>query len=180
MLWQSSFILVSTACEGHDHGVIVVLFDHCNSPCSHQTLTFFFSHVSFEEKYDPVPVLDWMRENPMIPVGACVAYGVLIMAGQYAMQNRESWNWRRIMAFWNLSLSVFSWIGMARTLPQLLHNLYYMSVRDNLCMDRKSDTSVFFSLRGFGSGRTRQFAFRTTFASLSLILPFSLSLLSLQ
>ena len=41
------------------------------------------------------------------------------------------------MAFWNLGLSVFSWIGMARTLPQLLHNLYYMSLRDNLCMDRK-------------------------------------------
>lgn len=91
---------------------------------------------SFEKKYDPIPVLDWMRENPMIPVGACVMYGVLIMVGQYVMQKRESWNLRRIMAFWNLGLSVFSWIGMARTLPQLLHNLYYMSPRDNLCMDR--------------------------------------------
>jgi elongation of very long chain fatty acids protein 6 len=67
-----------------------------------------------------------------------MAYGLLIMTGQYTMQNRESWNWRRVMAFWNLGLSVFSWIGMARTLPQLLHNLYYMSVRDNLCTDRKS------------------------------------------
>jgi hypothetical protein len=26
---------------------------------------------------------------------------------------------------------------MARTLPHLLHNLYYMSLRDNLCIDRK-------------------------------------------
>ena len=92
---------------------------------------------SFEKNYDPIPVLDWMRNNPMVPVAAVVLYGVLIMAGQYVMQNRPSWNWRRLMAFWNLGLSVFSWIGMARTLPQLAHNLYYMSLRDNLCTDRK-------------------------------------------
>lgn len=73
----------------------------------------------------------------MVPVAACVLYGVFICVGQYAMRNRASWNWRRTMAFWNLGLSVFSWIGMARTLPHLLHNLYYMSPRDNLCMDRK-------------------------------------------
>lgn len=71
----------------------------------------------------------------MIPVAAVVAYGFLITVGQYAMRNREPWNWRRVMAFWNLSLSVFSWIGICRTLPQLLHNLYYRSVRDNLCLD---------------------------------------------
>jgi hypothetical protein len=73
----------------------------------------------------------------MIPVAACVAYAVLIFMGRYAMENKTPWDWRRTMAFWNLGLSVFSWIGMSRTLPQLLHNLYYMSVRDNLCMDRK-------------------------------------------
>ena len=78
-----------------------------------------------------------MRDNPLIPVAACVLYGALIMTGQYVMQNRPSWNWRRLMAFWNLGLSAFSWIGMARTLPQLAHNLYYMSLRDNLCTDRK-------------------------------------------
>jgi hypothetical protein len=73
----------------------------------------------------------------MVPVGAVVLYGILILVGQYVMQSKQSWNWRRTMAFWNLGLSVFSWIGMSRTAPQLLHNLYYMSVRDNLCLDRK-------------------------------------------
>jgi elongation of very long chain fatty acids protein 6 len=90
-----------------------------------------------------------MRAHPMLPVGACVLYGVLICMGQYAMRNCQSWNWRRTMAFWNLGLSVFSWIGMARTLPQLLHNLYYMSVRDNLCMDRKYCRPIV--LKGKGS-----------------------------
>ena len=39
------------------------------------------------------------------------------------------------MAAWNLGLSLFSWMGMFRTLPQLLHNLTTMSIRDNLCLD---------------------------------------------
>jgi len=115
----------------------------CDYP---QLQPFYFE---FEKKYDPIPVLDWMRYHSMAPVYAVVLYGVLIATGQYAMRNREAWNWRRFMALWNLTLSVFSWIGMFRTLPQLLHNLYYMSVRDNLCMDRKFPSLHLYQRRYF-------------------------------
>lgn len=81
----------------------------------------------------------------MVPVFVCVAYVALIFGGQHIMAKREPWNWRRAMAMWNLSLSVFSWIGMARTAPQLAHNLYNMSVRDNLCLDPRAT---------YGSGST--------------------------
>jgi hypothetical protein len=74
----------------------------------------------------------------MVPVAAVVAYGVLILLGQRAMQNKPAWNWRRAMAVWNLSLSLFSWVGMFRTLPHLMHNLYYMSLRENFCLDPRS------------------------------------------
>jgi hypothetical protein len=90
---------------------------------------------SFEKKYDPIPVLNWMKEHPVIPVAAVVAYGFLIIWGQHVMKSRSAWNWRKVMAMWNLSLSVFSWIGMFRTLPQLMHNLYHTSIRDNFCED---------------------------------------------
>lgn len=86
-----------------------------------------------------------MRDHPMVPVFACVAYGVLIVLGQHVMSKRPAWDWRRAMAFWNLSLSVFSGIGMLRTAPQLAHNLYTMSIRDNLCLDPRST---------YGSGST--------------------------
>lgn len=82
-------------------------------------------------------MLEWMRDHPIVPIAAVSAYAILIFGGQHLMRNKEPWNLRRLMAFWNLSLSVFSWIGMFRTLPQLLHNLYYTSLRDNLCLDRK-------------------------------------------
>lgn len=93
---------------------------------------------SFEKKYDPIPVLRWMAEHPMIPVAAVAIYGFLIVWGQHVMKRRPAWNWRKAMAIWNLSLSVFSWIGMFRTAPQLASNLYHMSVRDILCEDPSS------------------------------------------
>jgi hypothetical protein len=71
----------------------------------------------------------------MVPVAAVVLYGVFIVWGQRVMKDRPALRWRNAMALWNLSLSLFSWVGMFRTLPQLIHNLATMSVRDNLCLD---------------------------------------------
>jgi elongation of very long chain fatty acids protein 6 len=90
---------------------------------------------SIEKKYDPVPVLHWMQSNPFVPILACVIYGLLIVLGQYYFASRPRWNWRGTMAAWNLSLAVFSFVGMARTFPQLLHNLSTMPLRHNLCAD---------------------------------------------
>ena len=108
------------------------------SSISNQCLLITLNLHSFEKFYDPIPVLDWMRDHSLVPLFAVSAYCVLIFGGQYLMRDRQAWNWRRTMALWNLSLSLFSWIGMFRTLPQLLHNLYYMSVRDNLCLDPRA------------------------------------------
>lgn len=111
--------------------------------CEYPQLEPFY--FEFEKNYDPIAVLNWMRDHPLIPVFTCVAYGALILLGQHAMASREAWKWRRAMAIWNFSLSAFSWIGMFRTLPQLVHNLYYMSVRDNFCVDPRMT---------YGSGST--------------------------
>lgn len=81
----------------------------------------------------------------MIPIIAVVLYGVFIILGREYFKNRQPWNWRTSMAFWNLGLSVFSCIGMMRTLPQLLHNLSTMTLRDNLCADPRAT---------YGSGST--------------------------
>ena len=91
--------------------------------------------LSFETYYDPMPVVNWMQHHPMVPIAACVAYGILIGLGQRYFSSRERWNWRKTMAAWNLGLSIFSSIGLARTAPQLAHNLWTYSARDNLCLD---------------------------------------------
>lgn len=88
-----------------------------------------------EKFYDPVPVLEWMRAHSWVPIAACVLYGALILAGQSYFATRPRLNWRFTMAAWNLFLATFSFIGMIRVAPQLLHNLTTMSIRDNLCSE---------------------------------------------
>mmetsp|Transcript_18350 Transcript_18350/g.27734 ORF Transcript_18350/g.27734 Transcript_18350/m.27734 type:complete len:246 (+) Transcript_18350:103-840(+) len=102
-------------------------------------------YSNFEKNYDPVGVLDYMSNHPMIPIVACVIYCILIFGGQYLMKNRECWKWRNTLAAWNFLLSVFSGIGMVRTLPHLLHNLATYSFRDNFCLDPRTT---------YGSGST--------------------------
>jgi len=76
-----------------------------------------------------------MQNHPAIPIVACLLYGLLIVVGKKLMKNRPAFNWRNSMAAWNLGLSLFSFFGLIRTLPQLLYNLATMSVRDNFCKD---------------------------------------------
>jgi len=90
---------------------------------------------SFEQKYDPFPMLHWMEENPKVPIIGVIFYLAFCIFGQRYMKSRDPWQWRGILAVWNLSLSLFSWIGAIRTAPQLMHNLATYSIRDNLCFD---------------------------------------------
>ncbi|KAL7460718.1 hypothetical protein ACHAXS_001161 [Conticribra weissflogii] len=93
------------------------------------------TYLPFERFYDPVTTLTWMQDRPTIPIVACLLYVLLIVAGRAHMKNNPAWSWRKILAFWNFGLSLFSWIGAFRTAPQLYYNLTNYSLRDNLCDD---------------------------------------------
>jgi len=101
--------------------------------------------TSFELDFDPVRNRDWMIEHPSVPIAAVLAYAAFIVFGQAYFANRKPWNWRRTMALWNLTLSVFSALGFLRTAPHLAHNLLHYSVEQNMCFDPEAH---------FGSGAT--------------------------
>lgn len=92
-------------------------------------------YMEWERKYNPITVLQWMQANPLCPIIACLLYGLFIVIGRKYFATREPLNWRIQLAAWNFSLSLFSFIGMARTAPQLFYNLSTISLRDNLCLD---------------------------------------------
>ena len=96
---------------------------------------FAFSLSSWEKNYDPVPVLSWMSERPWIPIVACMLYGAAIVAGQAYFRSHDRWHWRTTLALWNAGLSLFSFVGLVRTLPQLVHNLMSYTLTENLCWD---------------------------------------------
>jgi len=99
--------------------------------CVHPTLAKLY--LPFEKYYDPASTLLWMQDRPMIPIWACILYAVLIVFGRSYMANRPAYSWRKVLAAWNFSLSLFSWIGAFRTAPQLYYNLMSYSLRSNMC-----------------------------------------------
>mmetsp|Transcript_15783 Transcript_15783/g.19247 ORF Transcript_15783/g.19247 Transcript_15783/m.19247 type:complete len:292 (+) Transcript_15783:60-935(+) len=103
------------------------------------------TYMDWEKYYDPIPVLNWMQTMNILPISAIVAYCALCIIGRKVMASKEARKWRKYLAVWNFSLSLFSWIGAFRTAPQLLHNLSTMSLRDNLCQDPRMT---------YGSGST--------------------------
>ena len=116
----------------------------CRSRRSYSSVRLFLLH-SFELNYDPVPLRDWMVDNPWLPIVAITLYAVGIIYGRNRFKNQPAWDWRGTMAIWNLLLSTFSAIGFVRTLPQLIHNYTNYTVTENLCFDPEST---------FGSGAT--------------------------
>jgi hypothetical protein len=78
---------------------------------------------------------NWMTERPWVPIVACILYGIAIVLGKRYFATRERWNWRYTLAAWNLGLSVFSAVGVARTLPKLAYNFFHYSLQENFCFD---------------------------------------------
>ena len=76
-----------------------------------------------------------MVKNPWLPVAAILLYGIFIKVGRAYFHNRQPLSWRTTLAMWNLSLSVFSFIGFTRVAPHLIHTLYHYSVSEFFCFD---------------------------------------------
>ncbi|KAL7570850.1 hypothetical protein ACA910_018917 [Epithemia clementina (nom. ined.)] len=104
-----------------------------------------WTYLDWEKSYDTIYVRDWMAVHPWVPMVACVGYMVSIGLGQAYFQHRPRWNWRVTLAAWNLFLSVFSAVGVVRTLPAIGHLYSSYSWTENFCFDPEAH---------FGSGTT--------------------------
>lgn len=102
-------------------------------------------YLPFEKFYDPADMFAWMQGHPAIPICACILYVVLVFVGRTYMEDKPAKSWRSILAAWNFSLSLFSWIGAFRTAPQLYHNVAHYPLRNVMCDD---------PAMSFGSGST--------------------------
>jgi hypothetical protein len=94
-----------------------------------------YAYTPFEKNYNAIAGVDFARENPAVPVALVCGYMAFCYFGQKYMKNREAFDFRTPLALWNLFLSTFSFMGMARTVPHLLNNLRTMSLEENLCTD---------------------------------------------
>jgi hypothetical protein len=85
-----------------------------------------------------VPIRDVMVRSPWVPILACALYGLFIVLGQVYFSNRPPCNFRKLLAVWNFSLSLFSFVGLVRVLPAIVHLWTHYSWKEIFCMDPES------------------------------------------
>mmetsp|Transcript_2997 Transcript_2997/g.3531 ORF Transcript_2997/g.3531 Transcript_2997/m.3531 type:complete len:322 (-) Transcript_2997:35-1000(-) len=77
---------------------------------------------------------DSLLASVLPSIVVCI-YLMAIFAGRRYMRDRAAWQWKKQLAVWNLCLSLFSFMGMIRMLPPLIHNMNTLSLRENMCGD---------------------------------------------
>lgn len=93
-----------------------------------------YIYTPFEKNYNALPGQQFTADHPMIPCVLVAGYMAFCYFGQkYWMANRPAFDLKTPLAYWNLFLSTFSFMGMFRTVPHLLHNLHTRTLEENLC-----------------------------------------------
>lgn len=110
-------------------------FEYVESSCLIPSLesTYFEWEKNAYKVFEPVYY--WMCESTYLAYIAVAAYAILIFLEKKFMENRKPFNWRKIMAGWNLFLSLYSGATMVRTGIPLMYLFATESVRTNLCRD---------------------------------------------
>lgn len=93
-----------------------------------------YFYTDFESSFDVRPYADFARDHSILPFAICAGYLIFCFGGQYIMKDRKRFDLRYPLAYWNLLLSVFSFMGMLRTVPHLVHNLTHLSFEDTICL----------------------------------------------
>lgn len=73
--------------------------------------------------WQPLPGLKWMQCNWHWSFYASLIYVLLIFSVRRKMRNQDPFKLRTCLAAWNTGLSLFSFLGAARMLPELVRVL---------------------------------------------------------
>ena len=92
-----------------------------------------FGVTEFEKDFDFAGPHEWVSTHWNIPIVACVTYLIFCYRGCKDMENKKPYDLKMELAIWNALLSLFSFIGMFRTVPFLLARLMEGTYRDSVC-----------------------------------------------
>lgn len=117
----------------------VSLFSNSMLSCETDVSLKHSMNSRWELKFDSLSVHDWMAANPIVPFIATALYVIGILYGRRVhFVTRPAWNWRKSLAIWNFALSAFSFIGVIRVLPNVIHSVYSYTWKEMFCMDPES------------------------------------------
>jgi len=96
-------------------------------------------YFDFEKNFKAADYIYYARNTwPWMPLAFITAYILMITVVPRIMKDRKPYQLKTALALWNLSLSLFSFCGMARTVPHLLHTIATKPFRDTICTDPES------------------------------------------
>jgi hypothetical protein len=89
--------------------------------------------LPFEKNFTPDKYLSFAQNNGFIPITLVVFYLLFCYFGSKMMKNREPFDLRIPLAAWNAALSLFSFIGMFRTVPYLVATILSRPYEKTIC-----------------------------------------------
>mmetsp|Transcript_47677 Transcript_47677/g.103683 ORF Transcript_47677/g.103683 Transcript_47677/m.103683 type:complete len:349 (+) Transcript_47677:44-1090(+) len=89
--------------------------------------------LEFERNFDGAPLIAWTRQHAEIPIFVTALYLLFIFTVPEILS--KPLGLKTAFAFWNLLLSVFSFLGMTRTVPHLVTALGEHGFRYTVCYD---------------------------------------------
>nr|WPC85592.1 elongation of very long chain fatty acids protein 3/6 [Hediste diversicolor] len=86
------------------------------------TSDFNYSMVfGFERDFDEESFMQWMLHNWTLCFWYSALYVIIIFGGKYLMEKRPKFDLRPALALWSAILGLFSIMGAARTLPEMVY-----------------------------------------------------------
>lgn len=91
-------------------------------------------YFDFEKNWQAKKYVDFASATwPALPLAFIGAYALMIVLGTKFMEKRQKFDWKGSLALWNLGLCLFSFCGMVRTVPHLLHIIAQKNSIDTFC-----------------------------------------------
>jgi hypothetical protein len=93
----------------------------------------FMYPFDWENRFSPCSFQPWMEQHFDVAWAAVIIYMVAVFGVQHLLKDRKPFDLKMKLAGWNLFLSLFSFCGVIRTVPQLLANLYVDGFEYTIC-----------------------------------------------
>lgn len=111
---------------------------NATQPASHSAiaLNLYALLTEWEQAYDTHDSIIWAQKHADLPIFAIAIYLVIV----FYVPDRITtpWRLRRVWSLWNLGLSIFSMIGMSRTVPHLLEQYLTHGFNHTICSPPES------------------------------------------
>ena len=102
------------------------------------------SHLlNFEKNFEVKPHLEWIYRNWTITIWLSCLYVAFLVIGSHYMKNRKPFDLRLPLGLWSLFLSIFSFFGSMRLVPELFDTLSSRGFVHSFCEgDYKTDKRI--------------------------------------